>query len=151
MILEDFIKRLEQLFDYYGLSASSFADKIQVQRSTISHLLAGRNKPSLDFILKVVEYFPEVDVLWLLNGIGTFPKNISLENTTAPILTKQENIKEEIDLFSNENTNNKVIVKEKENPPANDINETDWLHSEDIEQIVFFYKDGTFKIFKSKK
>jgi len=56
-----------------------------------------------------------------------------------------------MDLFSNENTNNKVIVKEKENPPANDINETDWLHSEDIEQIVFFYKDGTFKIFKSKK
>ena len=41
MILEDFIKRLEQLFDYYGLSASSFADKIQVQRSTISHLLGG--------------------------------------------------------------------------------------------------------------
>lgn len=151
MILEDFIKRLEQLFEYYGLSASSFADKIQVQRSTISHLLAGRNKPSLDFILKIVEYFPEVDVLWILNGKGTFPKNTLLENTTDSIFTKQENIKEQIDLFSNENTNNKVTMKEKDKSIPNNIKEQDWPHSEDIEQIVCFYKDGTFKIFKNKK
>ncbi|PZQ78296.1 MAG: XRE family transcriptional regulator, partial [Flavobacterium johnsoniae] len=47
---EDFIKRLEKILDYYNLTASSFADKIGVQRSSISHLLSGRNKPSLDFI-----------------------------------------------------------------------------------------------------
>ena len=52
--IDDFIKRLEKILDYYGLSASVFADKIGVQRSNLSHLLSGRNKPSLDFILKIV-------------------------------------------------------------------------------------------------
>lgn len=70
---EDFIKRLERILQFYSLSASAFADKIQVQRSSISHLLTGRNKPSLEFVLKVVKTFPEVNLYWLLNGKGTFP------------------------------------------------------------------------------
>lgn len=70
---EEFVQRLELILDYYGLSASVFADKIGVQRSTISHLLTGRNKPSLEFVLKVVKSFPEVNLYWLLNGKGTFP------------------------------------------------------------------------------
>ena len=72
---EDFIKRLEIILDYYGLNASSFADKIGVQRSSLSHLLSGRNKPSLDFILKILDVFPDIDLYWILNGKGTFPKN----------------------------------------------------------------------------
>ena len=59
---DHFVKRLETIFEYYGLTASLFADKINVQRSSISHLLSGRNKPSLDFILKVIENFPEVEL-----------------------------------------------------------------------------------------
>ena len=70
---EEFIKRLERILQFYGLSASAFADKIQVQRSSISHLLTGRNKPSLEFVLKVVKTFPEVNLYWLLNGKGSFP------------------------------------------------------------------------------
>ena len=69
----DFIERLELLLQHYDLNASAFADKIQVQRSSISHLLSGRNKPSLEFVLKVVKSFPEVNLYWLLNGKGTFP------------------------------------------------------------------------------
>jgi plasmid maintenance system antidote protein VapI len=57
-----------KLLDYYGLNASAFADKIGVQRSSLSHLLSGRNKPSLDFILKIVDVFPDVDLYWILNG-----------------------------------------------------------------------------------
>ena len=51
------IERLKLILDYYNLSASSFADKIDVPRSSISHLLSGRNKPSLDFIIKVETAF----------------------------------------------------------------------------------------------
>ncbi len=65
---EEFIKRLEFLFDHYGLSAALFADKIGVQRSSVSHLMSGRNKPSLDFILKIISAFPEVDLYWILTG-----------------------------------------------------------------------------------
>ena len=71
---DDFIKRLETIFDYYNMSASVFADKLGVQRSGLSHLLSGRNKPSLDFVLKLIDNFPEVDLYWLLNGTGNFPK-----------------------------------------------------------------------------
>ncbi len=70
---EEFVKRLERILKYYGLSASGFADSIGVQRSSISHLLSGRNKPSLEFVLKVVKKYPEVNLYWLLNGKGSFP------------------------------------------------------------------------------
>ncbi|WP_370098658.1 helix-turn-helix domain-containing protein, partial [Xanthomarina gelatinilytica] len=67
---EEFSKRLQKVMDYYNESASSFAEKIGVQRSSISHILSGRNKPSLDFVLKVLSSFPEVELYWLLNGKG---------------------------------------------------------------------------------
>ncbi len=74
---EEFVKRLERILQHYELSAAAFADKIQVQRSSISHLLTGRNKPSLEFVLKVVKSFPEVNLYWLLNGKGNFPASSS--------------------------------------------------------------------------
>ena len=71
---DDFIKRLEAILDYYAISASVFADKMGVQRSGLSHLLSGRNKPSLDFVMKLTEHFPDVDIYWLLYGKGSFPE-----------------------------------------------------------------------------
>ena len=71
---EDFTNRLKKLMEHHQLSASTFADKVGVQRSSISHILSGRNKPSLDFVLKVTAEFKDVDIHWLLNGIGIFPK-----------------------------------------------------------------------------
>jgi len=65
---DEFTNRLKKIMDYYDLSAAVFADKIGVQRSSISHLLSGRNKPSLDFILKITSIFKEVDLYWLING-----------------------------------------------------------------------------------
>jgi transcriptional regulator with XRE-family HTH domain len=152
--IEDFIKRLEIILDYYSLNASSFADKIGVQRSSLSHLLSGRNKPSLDFILKILEVFPEVDLYWILNGKGTFPKN-------APIVEKTENhveevlqqniptpLKEEIiseNLFSeiqNPINRNSLEAKNMDNK-----NMPKDAFSDEVEKIVFFYKNGTFKVF----
>ena len=65
---EDFIKRLEIILDYYSLNASSFADKIGVQRSNISHILSGRSKPSFDFLEKIINHFPRVNATWLITG-----------------------------------------------------------------------------------
>ncbi|MDG1572992.1 helix-turn-helix transcriptional regulator [Robiginitalea sp. M366] len=83
---EEFKGRLERICDYYELTAAAFAEEIGVQRSSISHLLSGRNKPSLDFIMKVIQRFPEVDLYWLLNGRGTFPP--------APAIPPEESQKE---------------------------------------------------------
>lgn len=90
---EDFIKRLEQLFEQHGLNAASFSDKIGVQRSSISHLLSGRNKPSLDFILKVIAAFPETDLYWLIAGKEN---TIKRETVAKPELKPGKPAKSEI-------------------------------------------------------
>ncbi|PRZ23473.1 helix-turn-helix domain-containing protein [Flavobacterium granuli] len=152
--IEDFIKRLEIILDYYGLNASAFADKIGVQRSSLSHLLSGRNKPSLDFILKILDVFPDVDLYWILNGKGVFPKSpgetynpenkiAEVVNSTIPSPTQSDLIPE--DLFTAANPATKPeeeITKTKENP-----NRPIYPNSGEVEKIVFFYKNGTFKVF----
>ena len=69
-----FAKRLQKIMKSHELSATSFAEKLSVGRATISHLMAGRNKPSLDFVMKVVDTFPNVELEWLLYGKKTTPK-----------------------------------------------------------------------------
>jgi transcriptional regulator with XRE-family HTH domain len=69
----EFAQRLHQIMDHYGLSATAFSEKLGVNRSTTSHLLSGRNKPSLDVVMKILDSFPEVSLYWLMNGKGEFP------------------------------------------------------------------------------
>ena len=149
--IDDFIKRLEIILDYYNLSASAFADKINVQRSSLSHLLSGRNKPSLDFIIKVIEVFPEVDLYWILNGKGNFPKS---ENVVPTVLETEkktpsqpivENTNSELDLFST--VEKRITSTLSESNPVESIKTENNSH-EEIERIVVFFKNGTFKNYK---
>lgn len=143
--IEDFVKRLEIILDYYSLNASSFADKIGVQRSSMSHLLSGRNKPSLDFVMKILEVFPDVDLYWILNGKGTFPKSsddYSVAATVTPT-NANENLNT-VDLFS------AINVKEEKSETRNlteNKNSNFTSDETEIEKIIFFYKNGTFKIY----
>ncbi|MEN8125147.1 MAG: helix-turn-helix transcriptional regulator [Bacteroidota bacterium] len=118
----DFAKRLKIIMEYYNLSAAAFAEKIGVQRSSISHLLSGRNKPSLDFVMKIIREFDDVELYWLLNGKGTFPKS-----KTTPTLSYHEK-----NVSNNQEAEKKIISH------TTNSNKT-------IERIVIFYKDGTFK------
>ena len=150
--IEDFIKRLEIILDYYSLNASSFADKIGVQRSSLSHLLSGRNKPSLDFILKILDVFPDIDLYWILNGKGNFPKNAEefeeiknsteqVEKQNSPTPSNSEKIPE--NLFSELQDQNSIPAldtKKNENQ-----NSTKDYTSDAIDKIVIFYRNGTFK------
>jgi transcriptional regulator with XRE-family HTH domain len=67
---ESIVERIISLMEYYGLSPSAFADKIDVQRSSMSHLVSGRNKPSLDFIQKILNQFIDINPTWLIMGTG---------------------------------------------------------------------------------
>jgi transcriptional regulator with XRE-family HTH domain len=144
---EDFIKRIEKILEYYSLSASIFADQIGVQRSSLSHLLSGRNKPSLDFVMKVVDIFPEVDLYWLLNGKGNFPKQNDWEQKQAPtpIHEKKTEIKREehLDLFSTAKANDEKSSTKAIEDEVKTISSPN-QHSE-IERIVVFFKNGSFK------
>ncbi|WP_178985239.1 helix-turn-helix domain-containing protein [Winogradskyella helgolandensis] len=120
----DFTKRLQKVIDFYGESASSFAEKIGVQRSSISHILSGRNKPSLDFVMKVLHSYPEVELYWLMNGKGNFP------STTKISESPNSNLPE---------TNTKPQL-----PNLNTVSDS----NSEIDKIVIFYKNGTFKSYK---
>lgn len=152
---EDFIKRLEIILDYYSLNASSFADKIGVQRSSLSHLLSGRNKPSLDFILKILDVFPEVDLYWVLNGKGTFPKseseNDTIVATPTPFLEtpiEETKIDKPVDLFSEALPNKKNQSDEKLRTSFSNIQNSDLSkNNSEIDRIIIFYKNGTFKTY----
>lgn len=135
----DFVKRLEKLLEYYSLSATAFAEKMDFNRSTISHLLSGRNKPSLEFVMKLLQKFPEVEMNWLLSGKGSFP-SISSENKISPITPKQNpisNREKPLDLFSEENNSvQRQMIQNNKN-------------SVDIEKIVIFYNDGSFNVYQN--
>lgn len=124
----DFIKRLEILMDQFELTPSVFAEKIGVQRSSISHLLSGRNKPSLEFVLKIIDVFPDVNLYWLLNGDDTHIKaELSTKDTPTP---STDSVNFETVL------SDQLLSKIKEEPT--------------IQKIIFLYEDGTFSEFKAK-
>lgn len=129
----DFSKRLTKVIDYYGLSASAFADTLGVQRSSISHILSGRNKPSLEFVMKILSNFPEVELYWLLNGKGSFPKATSAENVIAPTSTSRPKIEQQ-------SIQQSLPLEEK---VASEI----LTSGKVIDKIVIFYSDGTFEAY----
>ena len=98
---KEFSFRLQQIMEHFGLSASALADQIGVQRSSISHIISGRNKPSLDFIMKLLKTYSEVDLYWLLNGSGTFPSKTEATSASSDLKAVQNAISshnsEEID------------------------------------------------------
>lgn len=71
----DMVDRIKLMLKVNNMTASKFADEIGVQRSSISHILSGRNLPSLDLIQKVLRRFPEISSEWLLNGNGSMLRN----------------------------------------------------------------------------
>tara|TARA_B100000941_G_scaffold5693_1_gene3617 strand:- start:505 stop:831 length:327 start_codon:yes stop_codon:yes gene_type:complete len=66
--MEDISLRLKEILKNQSINASEFAKKINVQRSSISHILNGRNRPSLEIVTKICKEFPEIDVEWLIFG-----------------------------------------------------------------------------------
>ena len=96
--MKSFVERLKKILKDNNLTASQFAKKINVQRSSVSHILGMRNKPSLDFIVKISNNFEDISLDWLING--DLKKNIKEVNNSnklnesSPNLIKNNNSKE---------------------------------------------------------
>lgn len=117
--MEYFAEKLKKIISKEGLSASKFAEKIGVQRSSVSHILSGRNKPSLDFVLKIYKSIENIDLEWLLSENT---KNESHPEHTPPYSSKIDPINQE-----GENT-----ITEKS-----------------IDRIVIFFNNGSFKTYNN--
>ena len=130
--------RILRILTSENLSSSKFAEIVGVQRSSISHILSGRNKPSLDFLQKILSNFPTINGDWLIIGKGEMFKNnkqteISFDKKAeadAPrnTLLNQNTTAEK---SSPEKTITQTVIKEAKN--------------RSIHKIVVFYDDNTFE------
>ncbi len=123
--METLAQRIHELLKHYELSPAQFADKIGVQRSSISHILSGRNKPSLDFVYKTLGAFPTLNTPWLLFGNG----NIEGSET---------NPSEKIDI-SDSATKTPQIKNSSTSFPQKEV----------VEKVLVLYSDGRFQEFHS--
>lgn len=144
----DVKNRIIEILEKSGLTPSEFADKIDVQRSAISHITSGRNKPSLEFLIKIKQAFPEIDTDWLVFGIEKeeiseeiLPEKEIQETSTSSFPTLFDSIEEGSKLeISSENNSNESL------------NESQKLDSEisterKLIKTLLFYSDGSFEEF----
>ncbi len=113
----ELIDRFKYLMKLNNLSASAFAEKVGVQPSSISHILSGRNKPSLEFIQKVLVQFPKVSADWLVSG-----KTAIVENNIA------------------EPQKTEAVSHNKNTTPSPTPSE-----GKAVKKVVIFYTDNTFE------
>lgn len=140
--MEEIGKRLKQIIDEMGLNASEFSELVGIQRSSLSHLYSGRNKPSIDFLIKIKSAFPDTDLEWLITGQTSQKRNaeMSKDNDTLEISDKN--------MITN--VNNSTLTTDKQSFTSNEaeLSRADTAIKE-IESIVLFYTDGSFKEYKN--
>jgi transcriptional regulator with XRE-family HTH domain len=129
-------ERLETLMRHEGLSLSQFANEINIQGSTLSHIMNGRNNPSLDVVKRILDRFPSINPDWLIFGREPMRRQISksqeipslfdMEEISNPEQTQQQQVQTEI--------------KETSQQPINVQN-----NCKEITKVVIFYSDNTYE------
>jgi len=139
--------RLQELLKKEQLSPVRFAELVGVQRSSVSHILSGRNNPSLDFIQKILLKMPHISTDWLITGKGSMYKNsISTRSVTPDIFSSsksEEQTKENINM-----TNSETIINEHNDGQTLTHPVNTKINHPEIERIVVFYTDKTFREYK---
>lgn len=157
-VKENVPKRIGQIMDREGLKAGEFADSINVAQATLSQILRGRNMPSVDFLLRLHQRYPDISLDWLLIGEGEMTavanddfalSSTKMDEIDYPLFAENtENVprrtiasenRKEIALESSQNQAKEVVRQEiiyKERPPRK------------ITEIRIFFDDNTYETFK---
>ena len=122
------VERIKRIISDNGLTNSSFADKIGVPRSTISHILSGRNNPSLDIIIKILHSFDEINADFLLKGEASTPV---IEGENKDFVNTNLTLFPELD------------IKET---PKKELK----IDEELIKSVILVYQNNKFEILKNK-
>jgi len=99
--------RVQLIIKANNETPSSFADKVGIKRSNLSHVLSGRNNPSLDFLAKVITSYPNVNASWLLTGEtreGEFEEEVLPKSPEKPSYNINEISIEKIVVFYTDKT-----------------------------------------------
>ena len=128
--------RIKQYMDYKSISAGELSSRLDVQRSNISHILNGRNKPGASFIEKLLISFPDLNARWLLTGTGDMIEDIvandaDVVSAQGGVTVANTEVKEQL-----RKSSITQLAKSDSNKP--------------IDKIVLLFSDGTFTDFNRK-
>lgn len=136
--------RIEKIIRDEGITLSKFADEIGVQRSSISHILSGRNKPGFDILQNILNRYRNVNAEWFIQGIGDVYKSGGTIVNTNILDTKER----------------KPVIQEtnptlpsQETEVINTVKNDDFTENKvrTIEKIVVFYSDNSFEEYFSRQ
>lgn len=146
--MEEIKDRLAHILRAKNLTASQFAELMEIQPSNVSHLMNGRNKPSLDFLMKLKEVFPEYSFDWIIMG----KKPITI-NEPNPVVADNQQMKFEDDEKKIIEFDDVEEVKpkiEEENLEEKIKTATLSVGNQEIEKIIVVYSDKTFEILQQR-
>ncbi|NDV94309.1 helix-turn-helix domain-containing protein [Dysgonomonas sp. 521] len=156
--------RIKLIMDNEQLTPSAFADKLQLGRAVISHILNGRNNPSLDVVTRILSKMDYINPDWLLTGDGSMYKSEARQekiNTTAPV-SVYTNVNQP-DLFSQNEISKpadkpdpeyrkEIVVEKATNVSEDVINQTivyQKVPERKVTKIIIYYSDNTFETFNT--
>ena len=143
------IDRIRKLIASEQMNPSKFADEIKFQRSSLSHVLSGRNKPSLDFVMKIKQRFSEVNLEWLIFGDGdmllTKQDESVHKSDNDSTFNESDETRHLINIESKSQTEYSSKSKEPElstkNMESFELNTSSGM----VERVIIFFNNGTFK------
>lgn len=146
-------ERIRHFLDRENKSSSKFAEEMGIQPSGVSHILSGRNKPSLDFILKMLNTYPDLDTDWLLFGRGQMYKpgeNPSLfdENEVEPGINTDEEAEKD-NLFDYDSNIEAGEIDTQKHASGKEPDTA--VNDRFSERIIIFYPDGTYREYSRRK
>ena len=146
--METIKDRLAHILRAKNLTAKQFAELMEIQPSNVSHLLSGRNKPSLDFLIKLKEIFPEYSFDWIIMGRKPITMNepqpypqdnseIRFEKSDDESIVKFD----DIDMISGDNfESHEEIMRDDA------VNQQKNTNNSSVKKIIVVYEDNTFEV-----
>ena len=156
-------ERIRKFMEYKGITSSELADSIGVQRSNVTHVLKARNKPSFQFIEKILQTYPELNAKWLLLGTGSMvdtPLKVKtlFDQLTDPALPfpaqKKDPVEEkplniETKSFETKELIAPPVVEKK--VPVDELQNQLFNSEKPIERMILIYTDQTFKVYNPSR
>jgi transcriptional regulator with XRE-family HTH domain len=149
--------RLQQILKNERLTPARFAELVGVQRSSVSHILSGRNKPSLDFLQKILTNFEHINPDWLISGNCTY-KRSSIDNKNSGtyettrrdgkiVFPENTPVKEEERVQYREKRKGSSEHYKTTSIPGTGGDVTPSAPEKKIIKTILFYDDNTFEVF----
>jgi len=156
-------ERIEKVMQLEGMNSAVFASAINIQGSTLSHILNGRNNPSLAVLQSILNRFPNISPEWLIMGQGSIERTTKQSQMPSLFPTEDENTNKSVSYDSksiekNDSvisgiqqksaTNYEIIEQANSEPTASAILPPTGQISKAVRKIIVYYTDNTFQEFQ---